>query len=92
MRTTTLKHVPQWAASYLVNGDASSLDYHDKSQVDAWVAELLRKGFRILAPIDGSENEFVPYPAFGLGTSTVDFTVEILPKSKRSGHDPGKDK
>lgn len=85
MRTTVLKHVPDWAVCYLVNGDASSLDYHDKETVDRWVDGLLQKGFRLVAPIEGSENEFVPYPAFGPGSGTVDFTVEILERHHEKG-------
>lgn len=70
-----VENVPQWAASYLVNGDASGLETYDKSLVDEWTGKLRAEGLELLAPVDGSENEFCSAPAFGLACGTVDFAA-----------------
>lgn len=79
LKTTTLEGVPQWAVTYIVNGDGSGLNGEDLKMVDDWLDNLRKSGIVPLCPIDGSENEFSPYPAFGLGSNTVDFEAEILP-------------
>ena len=78
-KTTTVEGVPQWAVAYIVNGDKSGLDGEDLKMVDDWLENLRKSGIVPLSPIEGSENEFSQYSAFGLGSSTVDFDAEILP-------------
>lgn len=80
MKTDVVKRIPQWAVTYLEYNDDSSLEPSDKELVDRFVDKLLKDGFRLIAPVDGSESEFEPYPAFGLACGTVDYTVEILEK------------
>lgn len=70
-----VENVPQWAVSYLVNGDASGLETYDKALVDEWTEKLKAEGLELLAPIDGSENECCLWPAFGKACGTVDFAA-----------------
>lgn len=79
LKTTTIEGVPQWAVTYIVNRDGSGLDAEELKMVDDWLEDLRKSGIVLLCPIDGSENEFSPYPAFGLSSSTVDFKAKILP-------------
>ena len=39
---------------------------------------LKKERLRLICPIDGTESEFEPYPAFGLACETVDFAAEKL--------------
>lgn len=76
-RTVKVEKIPVWAVTYLVNGDDSGLTPEDKKMVDDYVERLLeKKHLRLLGPIDGTESEFEPYPAFGLACGTVDFAAE----------------
>ena len=81
-KTTRIEGVPQWAVAYIVNGDGSGLDDEDLKMVDEWLDGLRKRGIVPLCPIDGSENGFSPYPAFGFGSDTVDFEAEVLPKER----------
>ena len=80
MKTDVINRVPQWALMYLDYGDDSALEPHDKALVDGFVDRLRKEGFRLVAPIDGSESEFEPHPAFGSACATVDYIVETLEK------------
>ena len=76
---TTVERIPQWAMCYLVNGDDSGLAPKDMKMVDDYVERLLKEEhLRLLGPIDGTESEFEPHPAFGLACGTVDFAAEEL--------------
>lgn len=75
---TTVERIPQWAVCYLVYGDDSALEPDDKKLVDDYEDRLLAKGLRLVCPIDGTENDFCAYPAFGLACETVDFAAEKL--------------
>ena len=78
-RTVKVERVPQWAVCYLVNADDSGLSPEDKKLVDDYVERLLKKKHLcLLGPIDGTESEFEPHPAFGLACGTVDFAAEEL--------------
>ena len=77
-RFTTVEKIPQWAVCYIVNADDSALEPDDKKLVDDYVDRMERQGLRLVCPIDGTESEFEPYPAFGLACETVDFTAERL--------------
>ena len=78
-RTVKVEGIPQWAVCYLVNADDSALTPEDKKTVDDYVERLLKKEhLRLLGPIDGTESEFEPHPAFGLACGTVDFAAEEL--------------
>ena len=79
VKFTTIEKVPDWATTYIAYGDASALSAKDKALVDEFVAGLAKKGLMMIWPIDGTESEFEPYPAFGLASGTVDWTAEVLP-------------
>ena len=81
IKTKTIRNVPQWATTYIAYNDDSGLTDEDKKLVDDFEQELLKQGLRLVCPVEGSENEFEPYPAFGLGSNTVDWTAEVLPKT-----------
>ena len=76
IKTTTIRNVPQWATTYIMYSDDSGLNDEDKKLVDDFEDNLLKKKLRLICPIDGTENEFEPYPAFGLSCDTVDWTAE----------------
>lgn len=84
MKTDVVERVPQWAVCYLVNADDSALTPEDKKMVDDYVERLLKEErLRLVCPIDGSENEFCAYPAFGLACGTVDFLAEEVHDDER---------
>ena len=65
-----IEGIPDWAASYLVNGDDSGLSEEDKADVDRYVDDLASEGLVLAHPIEGTENEFDRYPAFGKACAT----------------------
>lgn len=81
IKTDVIEKVPQWATTYIMYDDDSGLNDEDKKLVDDFEDRLLKKKLRLVCPIDGTENEFEPYPAFGLACETVDWTAEVLPKT-----------
>lgn len=86
MKTEVVERVPQWAVCYIVYLDDSAIDHEDKRMVDEYVTRLMeRDGLRLVCPIEGTENSFCPYPAFGLACDTVDFYAERvgIPWSER---------
>ena len=76
IKTDVIEKVPQWATTYIMYNDDSGLNDEDKKLVDDFEDNLLKKKLRLICPIDGTENEFEPYPAFGLSCDTVDWTAE----------------
>lgn len=78
--TQKVENVPQWAVPYFVNGDVSDMDAEDIRLATEFENKLLEEGLRLICPIDGTENEFCSYPAFGLACDTVDFEAEVLKK------------
>ena len=68
--TTEIEGIPDWAASYLINGDDSGLSEEDKADVDRYVDDLASEGLALAHPIEGTENEFDRYPAFGKACAT----------------------
>lgn len=81
IKTDVIEKVPQWATTYIMYNDDSGLNGDDKKLVDDFEDRLFKKKIRLICPIDGTENEFEPYPAFGLACDTVDWTAEVLPKT-----------
>ena len=79
---TKVERIPQWAVCYIVNEYDDSLEMDAKNLVNDYVDQLERKGLRLVCPIDGTESEFEPCPAFGLACNTVDFTAEVLPPDR----------
>lgn len=78
-RTVKVEGIPQWAVGYIVNGDPDGLSPKDRALVEDYVARrAVPGGFRLICPIEGTENEFNPHPAFGLACRTVDFAAEEL--------------
>jgi hypothetical protein len=76
IKTMTIRNVPQWASTYIMYSDDSGLNDEDKKLVDDFEQKLLKQGLRLVCPVEGSENEFEPYPSFGLACDTVDWTAE----------------
>jgi hypothetical protein len=81
--TTVVDDIPQWAVDYFVNAETSALDEEDLKLVTDYEKKLLGEGLRLISPIDGTENPFNPYPAFGLACDTVDFEAEVLEKKDK---------
>ena len=78
IKTDVIEKVPQWATTYIMYNDDSGLNGDDKKLVDDFEDRLFKKKLRLICPIDGTENEFEPYPAFGLACDTVDFDAEVI--------------
>ena len=77
--------VPVWAISYLVNGDASGLDYGEADMVDDWksgITECLRAMypgcFVDFLMDDNSEPSFCPHPAFGLAADCIPAVLAVM--------------
>lgn len=83
IKTKTIEKVPRWATCYLYHGDDSGLDIEsgEKKLADDFLDRLHKEGLRIVCPIDGSDSEFEPHPAFGLACDTIDWIAEELPKT-----------
>lgn len=75
MKIDTIKNIPQWAISYIVYLDDSGLDEADKKMVDDFVIALANDGWTLEYPINGTENTFCRFPAFGDACATVDFEI-----------------
>lgn len=78
IKTTTIERVPQWAAYYLYYGESEGLSDKEKKMVDGWVEGLRKEGYRLIEPIEGTENEFDSWPAFGLPCAVQDWTAEVV--------------
>lgn len=75
MKTDTIESIPEWATSYLMYGDESGLSAPDKREIDHFLDGLRSAGLVLLAPIEGTHNEFCSHPAFGLACATEDWTA-----------------
>jgi hypothetical protein len=78
IETVVVEGVPLWAVDYFVNAETSGLDEEDLKIVTEYEKKLLEQGLRLMCPIDGTENAFDSYPAFGLACDTVDFYAEVI--------------
>lgn len=77
--TMTIKNVPQWATTFLMYGDVSALgEEGDYATIIEWLDGLRRDGWRLVAPIFGTENEFCSRPEFGESCAAVDWTAARL--------------
>ncbi len=80
--TMTIENVPQWATMFLMYGDDSALGEGDYATVSEWLDGLRRDGWRHVAPIFGTENEFCSCPEFGKPCATVGWTAEFVGNGK----------
>ena len=70
--------IPNWAASYIYYGEVSGdMTDEDVKMVDDYLRKLDNDGIRLIAPIEGTENEFNPNPAFGDACDTTDWSCEM---------------
>ena len=86
MEFITIEKVPCWAVCPIVNDDYSGLDDEDVRLLGAWLKKLDEDNVCLLGPVEGTESEFEPYPAFGPASDTIDFSAKILDED-RSAHD-----
>lgn len=77
-------NIPEYALSYLVNGDASGIDDEDQANCDEWLKSITEKlqkqypGLGVdLVISDNDEGSFRPYPAFGLACNCVQGAVVV---------------
>ena len=73
-----VENVPDWAACYLMYGDESGITAADKIEIIGFLDGLRREGLRIVAPVDGTHNEFCTRPAFGGACAVDDWTTEEI--------------
>lgn len=73
--------VPDWALSYLVNGDCSGFSEEDVDAVDLWwadwVSEASERGGYAVFSVGESHNEFCTRPEFGKPCACTDCKVII---------------
>lgn len=77
---------PNYALSYVVNGDASGIEQEDVEACDEWIERLtakLRKDYPDAVAIellfeDGEGNEFTRHPAFGLACGTTQCALAVF--------------
>jgi len=79
---TTVSGIPCWAAPYFANADSSGLADGDKKLAVNYERKLLQEGLKLVAPIEGTRNEFNPRPAFGLACDTEDWSAEVMPPDR----------
>lgn len=82
IKTTVVRGIPQWATYYIEYGEQGDLTDGDVETVDRYLASLREEGYRLLSPIDGTEEGFNVWPAFGLPCSTVDYEAEVVGKEE----------
>lgn len=82
IKTTTIDRVPQWASYYLCYGESEGISEKEKKMVDDWVEGLRKEGYRLIEPIEGTENEFDSWPAFGLPCAVQDWVAEVIGKEE----------
>lgn len=74
------EQVPNYALSYLINGDSSGIDDEDVRNADMWldgynqIADDL--GGNVVLSVTDETNAFCRNPAFGLACDTT--TVDVL--------------
>lgn len=76
--------IPEYALSYLVNGDDSGLEPEEKKIIDTWVEKFQSwakdnqiVGYFEISPLD-TEPFFTHYPAFGLACTIQECDILIL--------------
>ena len=74
----TVEAVPCWAAQYFIYGEEGAAEFtaDDWEEVRRFERKLKEDGLRLVAPIDGTRDEFNPCPAFGYASATEDWTAE----------------
>ena len=78
----TVEDIPTWATCWLMYGEDDGLTPEDIADVSAFVLELAAAGLRLVAPIDGTENDFCTRPAFGLACAVQNWTAEKIGDGK----------
>lgn len=76
---TTTAWAPDHWASYLVNGDASGLDAHDKALADSWLARQAADGWQVACTGDGETAFMRHHDASFLGvlpTTCVEYILQ----------------
>lgn len=69
---TTIEDIPEWAVYYMVYGESDGLEDDEIAMIDDFMKE--NKLLRAVSTVDGTENEFCAYPAFGKACKTVNVT------------------
>ena len=73
-----IEGIPNWAVTYIMYGEVhGDLTDEDVKLVDEYLRILESMGIRLIAPIEGTENEFNRHPAFGDACDTTDWSCEI---------------
>ena len=69
--TTDFFPVPTWTLGYLINGDATNLEFGETDMIDEW---LNRNGILDVFCPENVDNEsyFTHYPPFGLACNVVE--------------------
>lgn len=73
METMIIENIPQWAVPYIEYGDSSGLTQEEIDMIDRYRAGLADEGYRLVAPVEGSENEICAFPEFGRSCATIDY-------------------
>ena len=76
MKAEIVENVPEWASCYLMYGDESGLTASNKVQILGFLDGLRRDGLLLVAPVEGSRNEFCAHPAFGGGCAVEAWAAE----------------
>lgn len=73
-----IEGIPNWAEYYIGYGEVTDdVTSEDVKMVDDYLRKLDNDGIRLIAPIEGTENEFNPNPAFGDACDTTDWSCQI---------------
>ena len=73
-----IEGIPNWAVTYIMYGEVhGDMTDEDVKLVDDYLRILESMGIRLIAPIEGTENEFNSHPAFGDACDTTDWSCEM---------------
>jgi len=76
--------IPEYALSYLINGDDSGLNTEDIQAIDSYMmtfeneSESVNGSIVICSPEENQESYFIASPAFGLACTVQDIHILIL--------------
>ena len=73
--------IPDYALSYLINGDFSGLSPDDRKNIDTWYANYenrMQTGESIIISPAEDNSNFTWNPAFGLACNCIECTILIV--------------
>ena len=80
-QTENKVYIPEYALSYLINGDASGLEPEDITAVDNWLNGYLstfKSVVNYVINLNSETADFFNRPEFGLAANCFDCSVSVM--------------